>query len=119
MLFLLKGKPSLAKRNLNQIAGLETQCKSTELSLGRERQLAAEVGEHFEDKHCGFRAVWEAYLICWCLQDNWTLAANSQGTERCSGLRSYRNPAQDACLQAFCKRFAVTGIAAGPGKVQC
>lgn len=47
VLFLLKGKPSLAKRNLNQIAGLKTQCKSTELSLGRERQLAAEVGEAF------------------------------------------------------------------------
>lgn len=41
------------------------------------------------------------------------------GTERCSGPRSCRNPVQDACLQAFCKRFVVTGIAAGPGKVQC
>lgn len=102
VLFLLKGKPSLAKRNLNQIAGLETQCKSTELSLGRERQLAAEVGEHFEDKHCGFRAVWEAYLICWCLQDNWTLAANSQG-QRGAGVPG---PTEIQCRTPVCKHFA-------------
>lgn len=102
VLFLLKGKPSLAKRNLNQTVSLKTQCKSTELSLGRERQLAAEVGKHFEDKHCGFRAVWEAYLICWCLQDSWTLAANSRGWRgaRVPGL------AEIQCRTPVCKCFA-------------
>lgn len=37
------------------------------------------MGKHSEDKHCGFTAVGEAYLMCSYWQDNWTLTASFRG----------------------------------------
>lgn len=75
-LCLMKGKPNLAKRNLNQIGGLKKKKQGQSALTGWGE---AEVGKHFEDKHCGFSAVGEAYLMCSCWRDKWTLAVSFRG----------------------------------------
>lgn len=57
VLFLLKGKPSLAKRN--RIRSLVWK-HGTVVPLGGERQLAAEVGKQSEDKHSDCGTLWVA-----------------------------------------------------------
>lgn len=82
----MEGKPSSAKKKPESNLWLKkNQQKKKKNPPTKQAQSAlagrgeAEVGRHFEDKHCRFGAVGEVYLMCSCWPDKWTLTGSFRG----------------------------------------